>query len=177
MYQSLHTTVFGPDDHLVQTQIRTFAMDKVASFGLTTYWDLQKGQARNKMQKDLKTKFQFYRSLSEINDAFRNNESFVLQVKNELFSDQIFVYTTRGEAIALPKDSTPIDFAYAYDENVGNKMSRVYVNDQKVKLNHQLQNKDRVRIITNSNSSPKKEWLEEAKTTLAKMKIKEYLHL
>ena len=177
MYQSLHTTVFGPDDHLVQTQIRTFAMDKVASFGLTTYWDLQKGEARNEMQKDLRTKFQFYRSLSEINDTFRDNESFVLQVKNELFSDQIFVYTTRGEAIALPKGSTPIDFAYAYDENVGNKMSRVYVNDKKVKFNHQLQNKDRVRIIMNSNSFPKKEWLEEAKTTLAKMKIKEYLHL
>ena len=177
MYQSLHTTVFGPDDHLVQTQIRTFAMDKVASFGLTTYWDLQKGEARNEMQKDLRTKFQFYRSLSEINDTFRDNESFVLQVKNELFSDQIFVYTTRGEAIALPKGSTPIDFAYAYDENVGNKMSRVYVNYKKVKFNHQLQNKDRVRIIMNSNSFPKKEWLEEAKTTLAKMKIKEYLHL
>ena len=70
MYRSLHTTVFAPDDRLVQTQIRTFDMDKVASFGLATYWDLRKGEARNVMQEDLRKKYQFFKSLIEINSMF-----------------------------------------------------------------------------------------------------------
>ena len=106
MYQSLHTTVFGLDDRLVQTQIRTFDMDKIASFGLTAYWDINKGNARDKMQKDLKEKYQFFNSLLEINKAFSDNQDFVRQVKEELFSDKIYVYTTKGETIELPKDSS-----------------------------------------------------------------------
>ena len=99
MYRSLHTTVFGPDDRLVQTQIRTFAMDKVASFGLTAYWDVEKGNARDVMQEDLKSKFQFFKSLAEINSMFGDNQQFVNQVKCELFSDKVYVYTTRGDII------------------------------------------------------------------------------
>ncbi len=112
MYQSLHTTVFGPDDRLVQTQIRTFDMDKVASFGLTAYWDLEKGQARDVMQNDLKQKFQFFKSLTEINSMFGDNQQFVNQVKNELFADKVYVYTTKGDIIELPElvyDSNLID--------------------------------------------------------------------
>ena len=82
MYQSLHTTVFGPDDRLVQTQIRTFEMDRVASFGLTTYWDINKGNARFVMQEDLRNKYQFFKSLIEINKVFGDNQEFVNQVKN-----------------------------------------------------------------------------------------------
>lgn len=104
MYQSLHTTVFGPEDRLVQTQIRTFDMDKVASFGLTTYWDINKGQAREAMQQDLKEKYQFFKSLTEINKMFGDNQEFINQVKNELFADKVYVYTTKATLLNYLKD-------------------------------------------------------------------------
>ena len=175
MYQSLHTTVFGPDDRLVQTQIRTFDMDKVASFGLTAYWDEQKGNARDVMQEDLKQKFQFFKSLTEINSMFGDNQEFVNQVKCELFSDKVYVYTTKGDIIELPKGSTPIDFAYKIHTDIGNTMVGVFVNDEYVQVDYILQNKDRIRIITDDLSyGPRKDWIDKAQTSLAKRKIKEW---
>ncbi len=175
MYRSLHTTVFGPDDKLVQTQIRTFDMDKIASFGLCTYWDMNKGQARNIMQKDLKEKYQFFKSLTEINAMFGDNNDFVNQVKCELFSDKVYVYSSKGDIIELPKGATPIDFAYKIHTDVGNTMVAVKVNDEYVPINYTLQNKDRVKIITEALSfGPRAEWIDMAYTTHAKRKIKEF---
>lgn len=175
MYRSLHTTVFGPDDRLVQTQIRTFDMDKVASFGLTAYWDIEKGNARNIMQEELKQKFQFFKSLIEINSIFGDNQQFVSQVKNELFADKVYVYTTKGNIIELPKGSTVIDYAYKLDTDIGNTMVGAFVNDEYVPVGYVLQNKDRVRIVTNELSyGPREDWLDIAKTSLAKSKIKEF---
>ena len=176
MYKSLHTTVFGPDHRLVQTQIRTFDMDKVASFGLTTYWDLKKGEARNVMQEELKQKFQFFKTLTEINTIFGDNQEFVSQIKSELFSDNVYVYTTKnGEVIELPKGSTIIDFAYKLNTDIANTMVSAIVNDEYVSVDYQLKNKDRVRIITDSLSfGPRQDWLEKAHTTYAKTKIKEF---
>lgn len=175
MYQSLHTTVFGPDDRLVQTQIRTFDMDRVASFGLTAYWDEQKGKARNIMQDELKQKFQFFKSLTEINSMFGDNQQFVNQVKTELFADRVYVYTTKGDIIELPKGSTPIDFAYKVHTDIGNTMIGVFVNDDAVSIDYVLQNKDRVRIITDELSyGPREDWIDKAQTSLAKRKIKEF---
>ena len=175
MYQSLHTTVFGPDDRLVQTQIRTFDMDKVASFGLTAYWDEQKGKARDVMQDDLKQKFQFFKSLTEINSMFGDNQQFVNQVKTELFSDKVYVYTTKGDIIELPKGSTPIDFAYKIHTDIGNTMVGVFVNDEFVPIDYVLRNKDRVRIVTDELSyGPREDWIDKAQTSLAKRKIKEF---
>ena len=175
MYQSLHTTVFGPDDRLVQTQIRTFDMDKVASFGLTAYWDEQRGKARDVMQDDLKQKFQFFKSLTEINSMFGDNQQFVNQVKTELFSDKVYVYTTKGDIIELPKGATPIDFAYKIHTDIGNTMVGVFVNDEFVPIDYALKNKDRVRIITDELSyGPREDWIDKAQTSLAKRKIKEF---
>ncbi len=175
MYQSLHTTVFGPDDRLVQTQIRTFDMDKVASFGLTAYWDEQKGKARDVMQNDLKQKFQFFKSLTEINSMFGDNQQFVNQVKTELFSDKVYVYTTKGDIIELPKGATPIDFAYKIHTDIGNTMVGVFVNDEFVPIDYALRNKDRVRIVTDELSyGPREDWIDKAQTSLAKRKIKEF---
>lgn len=175
MYRSLHTTVFGPEERLVQTQIRTFDMDKVASFGLTAYWDINKGQARNIMQEDLKNKYQFFKSLLEINKVFGDNYEFVRQVKNELFADKIYVYTTKGEIIELPKGSTAIDFAYKIHSDLGNTMVSAVVNDKVVDPEHELKTKDRVRIITDVLSyGPREEWLDKVQTTKAKRKIKEF---
>ena len=175
MYQSLHTTVFGLDDRLVQTQIRTFKMDKIASFGLTAYWDAEKGNARNIMQKDLKEKFQFFQSLTEINSMFGDNQQFVNQVKNELFSDKVYVYTPKGDIIELPKGSTPIDFAYKLSTDIGNTMVGVFVNDEYEPIDYILQNKDRVRIVTDDLSfGPRDDWKDKAHTSYAKKKIKEF---
>ena len=175
MYKSLHTTVFGPKDSLVQTQIRTFDMDKIASFGLSTYWDIEKGKARDVMQEDLKNKYQFFKSLTEINAMFGDNQEFVSQVKSELFADKIYVYTTNGEIIELPKGSTPIDFAYKIHTDIGNTMVASVVNDEYVPVDYKLKNKDRVRIITDNLSfGPREDWIEKAQTSHAKRKIKEF---
>ena len=175
MYRSLHTTVFGPNDRLVQTQIRTFAMDKVASFGLTAYWDVEKGNARHVMQEDLKSKFQFFKSLTEINSMFGDNQQFVNQVKCELFSDKVYVYTTSGDIIELPKGATPIDFAYKIHTDIGNTMVGVFVNDEYVPIDYVLKNKDRVRIVTDDLSyGPREDWIEKAQTSYARRKIKEF---
>jgi len=175
MYSSLHTTVFGPEEKLIQTQIRTFDMDKIASFGLTTYWDIAKGEARNIMQDDLKQKYQFFKSLTEINTMFKDNTEFINQVKSELFSDKVYVYTTRGDIIELPRGSTIIDFAYKIHTDIGNTMVSATVNNEYVPLNYELKNKDRVRIITDSLSfGPRDDWLNIAKTSYAKKKIKEF---
>lgn len=175
MYQSLHTTVFGPDDRLVQTQIRTFDMDKVASFGLTAYWDEQKGKARDVMQEDLKQKFQFFKSLTEINSMFGDNQQFVNQVKTELFADRVYVYTTKGDIIELPKGATPIDFAYKIHTDIGNTMVGVFVNDEFVPIDYVLKNKDRVRIVTDDLSfGPSEDWIDKAQTSLAKRKIRDF---
>ena len=175
MYRSLHTTVFGPEDRLVQIQIRTFDMDKIASFGLTAYWDIEKGKARDVMQDDLKQKYQFFKSLIEINSIFGDNQQFVNQVKNELFANKIYVYTTKGDIIELPIGSTIIDYAYKLDKDIGNTMVGAFVNDEYVPVDYVLHNKDRVRIVTNELSyGPREEWLDIAKTSLAKSKIKEF---
>lgn len=171
MYRSLHTTVFGPDDRLVQTQIRTFDMDKIASFGLTAYWDINKGDARDVMQRALKEKYQFYKSLEEINLIFKDNNEFVKNVKSELLADKVYVYTGKGDIIELPKGSTIVDFAYRLD--IGNIMVDAFVNDVEVPFDYVLKNKDRVRVVTDKLSyGPRKKWLNIAYTSNAKEKIK-----
>ena len=176
MYRSLHTTVFGEDERLVQTQIRTFDMDKIASFGLTAYWDISKGNARDIMQEDLKNKYQFFKSLIEINRVFSDNQDFVRQVKSELFSDRIYVYTTKGDIMELPKGSTAIDFAYSIGPDIGNTMVSAIVNDRIVEPDYVLKNKDRVRIITDILSyGPREDWLDKTVTTQAKQQIKQFI--
>lgn len=175
MYSSLHTTVFGPEERLVQTQIRTFDMDKIASFGLTAYWDIEKGNARNVMQEELKEKFQFFTALTELNSMNRDNETFISQVKNELFSDKVYVYTTKGDVIELPKGSTPIDFAYRIHTDIGNTMVGALVNDKPVSNDYVLKSNDRVKIITDPLSFGSRDgWEDLAYTAYAKKKIREF---
>ncbi len=174
MYQSLHTTVFGPDEKLVQVQIRTHEMDKIASFGLTAKWEIDKGSARETMQQELKDKYQFFSSLVDINSMFSSNREFVNQVKKELFGDRVYVYSTDGRIIELPKGSTPIDFAYKINPDIGNTMVYAIVNNNKVDDNYILKNKDRIRIISDELSyGPRSDWEDIVKTSYARKKIKE----
>ena len=175
MYSSLHTTVFGPEGRLVQTQIRTFDMDKIASFGLTAYFDINKGAARRVMQEDLKDKYQFFSSLLEINSVFADNQEFVNQIKNELFSDKVYIYGTDGKIVELPKGSTIIDYAFNLDSDIGNTMVGAIVNDNYKDVDYVLKNNDRVRIVSDELSfGPREEWINKAITTKARKRIRDF---
>ena len=176
LYSSLHTTVFGAEGRLVQIQIRTFEKEKIASYGLTAFWNINKGNARNIMQENLKNKYQFFESLVEIDQTFADNQEFVEHIQQELLSQRENVYTKKGEIIELPSGSTAIDLAYKIHTELGNKMVGATVNDNPVDCDYILHNKDRVRIITDDLSlGPNIGWLDKVKTTKAKRQIKAYV--
>ena len=176
MYQSIHTTVFAEGNRLVQFQIKTKEMDRIAEYGLTSYWFSNKDFASTKMQKDLETNFQFFKSIEELDSSIQDNIEFVNQAKQELFSRNVYVRTAQGEVIELPYNSTPIDFAYKIHTDLGNTMIAAIVNDQSVPFDYKLKNNDRVRIVTDSKVFvPKDDWLDKVATTHAKRKIKEFL--
>jgi len=177
MYQSLHTTICGPEGITAQAQVRDFNMDRIASFGYPAYWNIHKGNARNRMQNNLREKA-FYSSLTEMDSMFSDNKIFVERVKQELFCDSIIVYSRKSERIELPVGSTPIDFAYKIDptSEVGNTMVKVYVNDEEVDFDYVLQTDDRIKIVTDSRAlGPQEEWLGIATTSLARRRIKEHI--
>ena len=176
MYQALHTTVFGPGERLVQFQIRTKEMERIATYGLTSYWFKNRKQAKLDMQKDLEKNFQFFKSIEELDSNIVDNIEFVKLIKRELFSDNVYVRTTMGEIIELPTDATPIDFAYKIHSDLGNTMIAAVVNDEIVPFDYRLQNNDRVRIITDASVYVDREpWLDYVVTTHAKKKLNEYL--
>ena len=176
MYQSLHTTVFGPGERLVQFQIRTKEMERIATYGLTSYWFTNRKLAKVDMQRDLEKNFQFFKSIEELDSNIADNIEFLKLIKRELFSDNVYVRTSQGEIIELPNSSTPIDFAYKIHSELGNTMIAAVVNDEIVPFDYKLQNNDRVRIITDGSVYvDRKPWLDYVVTTHAKKKINEYL--
>ena len=174
-YSSLHTTVFGPDNHLLQIQIKTFQMDEINTFGLAAYWLSLKGEGKNKMQNELKLNYQFFDTIRNINEVIRSDSDFIDKVKQEIFSNNIYVYTLNGDIIELPKNSSVIDFAYKLHPNIGNHLYKAYVNGRQVKLSHSLKNKDRIMVITKETSHPNKEWLKYISTIKAKELVMDYL--
>ena len=173
MYRSLHTTVYGPNNKLVQTQIRTFDMDKVASFGLATYWYLNKTNVSGDMQNSLEKHSQFFKSLVEMDGSLASDKEFVSQVWKEQFTERVFVHTINGDVVSLPTGSTVLDFAYTIP-SLGEHIVSAMVNDELVPLNYVLKDDDRIRILTNDLSvEPTEEWLEWARTATAKNKIKQ----
>ena len=170
MYMSLHTTLMVDNDKLVQTQIRTFDMDKIASFGLPAYWEVYGKDARISMQEDLHKKYQFFDSLIKMNSMFSDNELFVSQVKNEIFTDKVYVYISNGERIELPKGSTIMDLAYKLGRDIGDTIVYAYANDTMVGLDYVLNNNDRIKVVTDEMSLGPKSNLQ-ARTSYAKMMI------
>ena len=175
-YQSLHTTVFGIDGYLFEIQIRTHDMDEIAENGVASHWaykehkDLTKGNANS-----TEAKLQFFKSIIDLNEDRMSSEEFVNSVKDEILNNNIYVFTPKGDIFELPKGSTPIDFAYFVHSGVGNTMTGAIVNDSIVPLDYELQDNDIVKIITNKNSQgPSKEWLNIAKSTRAKNKIRAF---
>ena len=173
-YQSLHTTVFGVDGKLFEIQIRTYDMDKVAEYGFASHWSY-KQHGVNKVN-DMEQKLKSFRSIIELNEQQVEGEEFVNTVKKEVFnSNNIYVYTPKGDVFELPLGSTPIDFAYRIHTSVGHQMVGAIVNGNIVPLDYKLKDGDIVKINTNKNSKgPSKEWVNIAYTTSAKNKIKAF---
>ena len=128
------------------------------------------------MQEDLKDKFQFFKSLKQLDNMFLDNEEFITHLNGELFGDNIYVYTSKGRPIELPVGSTPIDFAYQLHEELGNTMIGARVNNEPVDVDYVLKNGDRVIILNDTSSKPKLDWLDKVKTSKAKSKILEYIN-
>ncbi len=175
MYQSLHTTVFGLDGYLFEIQIRTHEMDEVAENGIASHWAYKENRdAKANMQSTTEQKLQFFKSIMDLNNDKMSNEDFVHSVKDEVLNNNIYVFTPKGDVIELPKGATPIDFAYKIHTKVGETTVGAIVNNNIVPLNYKLKNNDIVKINTNKNASPSKEWLNIVKATQTKNKIKSY---
>jgi len=174
MYKSLHTTVFGADDHLIQVQIKTYDMDNINTYGIASYWSKYRGLGSKKMQEELLKNYQFISTITDLNESIKSDKAFVEKIKNEIFSNNIYVYTANGHIIELPNNSTPIDFAYKIHTNIGNHMYKCFVNGDEVEFNYKLKNKDRIIVIVKETAHPDKKWTTMVATTQAKRKIREY---
>lgn len=173
-YQSLHTTVFGVDGKLFEIQIRTHKMDKIAEYGFASHWSYKENN--NTKVNTMEQKLKSFRSIIELNEQQVETKEFVNTVKKEVFSsNNIYVYTPKGDVFELPHGSTPIDFAYRVHTSVGHQMIGAIVNNSIVPLDYKLNDGDIVKINTNKNGKgPSKAWLKLAYTTSAKNKIKSF---
>jgi guanosine-3',5'-bis(diphosphate) 3'-pyrophosphohydrolase len=167
LYQSLHTAVIGPKGERIEIQIRTREMHAVAEHGIAAHWKYKEGKPV-----DSDKKFAWLRQLMEHQKELRDPTEFLESVKLDLFGDEVYVFTPRGDVKALPKGSTPIDLAYAVHSTIGDHCSGARVNGMIVPLRYQLRNGDTVEIITNPNQKPNKDWLNLVKTARARTKIR-----
>lgn len=176
MYQSLHTTVFGIDGYLFEIQIRTYEMDEVAENGIASHWAYKEGKSADEVYKTTtEKKLQFFKEIIELNEEKMSTEEFITSVKDEVLNNNIYVFTPKGDVFELPKGATPIDFAYKVHTKVGETMVGALVNNSIVPLDYQLKNNDIVKINTSKTSNgPSKEWLNIAKCTQTKNKIKAF---
>ena len=172
MYQSLHTTVFGFDGKPYEIQIRTKEMDNVAEKGIASHWSYK--EQGKKIQSSMEAKLQVFRNIIELNNNNVSDEEFVKSVQSDVFGDNIYVYTPKGDVYELPSGSTPIDFAYRVHTKIGETMVGALVNESIVPLNYELHTGDIVKINTNKTSTPSKEWLNIVKSNQTKNKIKAF---
>ena len=176
MYRSLHTTVFGPDNHLLQFQIKTNKMDKINTFGLAAYWYELEGEGTKKMQSELNLNYQFFNTLRNLDDVTESDADFLDRVKKEIFTNNIYVYTLRGDILELPNGSSAIDFAYKIHTDLGNHLYKVYINGKESPIIQTLNNKDRILILTDEKAHPEEIWLEHIVTSQARRQITKYLN-
>ena len=174
LYQSLHTTVFGVYGQLFEIQIRTYEMDQIAEYGIASHFAYKENKAVN--TKDaMEQKLQIFRSIIELNEDTKTPEEFITSIKKDILTtSSIYVYTPKGDVIEMPEGATPVDFAYKVHSEVGDTMTGAVVNDKIVPLNYVLKTGDIIKINTNKNSKPSKDWLNFVITSQAKNKIKSY---
>ncbi len=173
LYQSLHTSVFGPGGHSFEVQIRTEEMHRVAEEGIAAHWKYKEGR---KGTADDDQRIAWLRHLVEWQKEMRDSESFMSTLRVELYSEEVYCFTPKGKVIVLPRESTPIDFAYAIHSDVGNKCVGAKVNGRIVPLKYQLRNGDAVEILTQQSHQPSKDWLAIVKTSRARNKIRHVIN-
>jgi len=172
MYQSLHTTVICYRREQLEIQIRTWEMHQVAEVGIAAHWRYKEG---NNKEDSLDSKLEWVRQMLELQKDARNSEEFLDNLKIDLFEDEIFVFSPKGDVINLPLGSTPIDFAYLIHTDIGHKTVGAKINQCIVPLNYKLQSGETVEIITrNVNDGPSRDWLKFTKTSNARKKINDW---
>jgi GTP pyrophosphokinase len=172
MYQSLHTTVFGPYGERMEVQIRTREMDRVARSGIAAHWGYKEGK---QVDERVSRTFSWIQELIENQENFRDPGEFMDNVRIDLFPDEVYVFTPHGEIKTLPKGATPVDFAYMIHSEVGDQCVGAKVNDRMIPLNYELQTGDIIEIVTQKNHHPSKDWLKYVKTVKARSKIRQWI--
>ncbi len=171
-YQSLHTSVIGPQQERIEIQIRTEEMHKVAEQGVAAHWQYKEGRV---VPDDDANKFAWLRQIMEWQQDLADPTEFVDLVKVDMFSDEIFALTPGGEIKPLPRGATPLDFAYAVHTEVGHHCTGARINGQIVPLRHELKTGDTVHILTHPTARPNPDWLKWVKTGRARTKIRHYI--
>jgi guanosine-3',5'-bis(diphosphate) 3'-pyrophosphohydrolase len=177
MYQSLHTTLIGSSGQPFEIQIRTFEMHKAAEYGIAAHWKYKEASDGKRVAAQEEEKLVWLRQILEWQRDMSDNREFMKLLKNDLdlFSDNVYCFTPTGEVKNLPAGSTTIDFAYSIHSAVGNRMVGARVNDKLVTIDYEINNGDRIEIITSQNSKgPSRDWLNVVKSTQAKNKINQW---
>jgi guanosine-3',5'-bis(diphosphate) 3'-pyrophosphohydrolase len=171
-YRSLHTGVFGPERHRIELQIRTHHMHEVAEYGVAAHWNYKQG-----MPDEEGPQYRWLRELLEILEHAAGPEEFLEHTKLEMFSDQVFCFTPRGDLINLPHGATPVDFAYAVHSEVGDRCVGAKINGRMMPLRTQLRNGDQVEIVTSKAQTPSPTWERFVVTGKARAKIRRFIRI
>jgi len=173
MYQSLHTTVIGPEGEHIEIQIRTEKMHYIAEYGVAAHW---KYKDKNIITPKDEKRFSWLRQILDWERELKDPKEFIHSLKIDLFEDEVYVFTPRRDVLALPQGATPVDFAYMIHSEVGDRCVGARVNGKLVPLNTKLKNGDIVEITTSKNVSPSLHWLTITKTGKARAAIRRYWH-
>ncbi|GAA0477825.1 RelA/SpoT family protein [Alkalibacterium indicireducens] len=175
MYQSLHTTVLGPNATPLEVQIRTIKMHEIAEYGVAAHWAYKEGISTKLDNDQLSEHISWFRDILELQSESRNASDFMDSIKQDIFKDKVYVFSPKGDVMELPSGSSTLDFAYHVHTEVGNKSMGAKVNGKIVPLNYKLKTGDIVEMLTSSNSfGPSRDWLNYVNTSKAKNKIKRF---
>lgn len=172
MYQSLHTTVMGPGGQRMEVQIRTEEMHRIAEEGIAAHWKYKEGRGGARSDE---SRFGWLRQLMEWQKELKDSREFMSTVKIDLFPEEVYVFTPDGDVKELPRDSTPVDFAYSVHSDLGHKCTGARINGKLVPLKTPLKNGDIVEIVTSPNQTPSKDWLKFVKTSKARNRIRHWV--
>jgi len=177
MYQSLHTTLIGPAGNRIEIQIRTHDMHRVAEEGIAAHWRYKESGSSAMQSVPSNFDLRWVKDLVESQQYLKNPDEFIQSVKGELFPEDVFVFTPKGDPIRLAARSTPVDFAYAVHTDIGHRTVGAKVNGQIVPLDYHLQSGDSVEILTSKSHVPSKDWLRFVQSAKAKQRIRAFIKL